>query len=96
MLSSTLGKMMISANLITEDQLQKALLSQQKEGGRLGSILVKLGFIAEDRLIHFLSQQYGVPSINLSSVQIDPSVVKLVPPEVVQSIWLCLSVDQDR
>lgn len=84
MLSSTLGKMMISANLITEDHLQKALLSQQKDGGRLGSILVKLGFITEDRLIHFLSQQYGVPSINLSSVQIDPSVVKLVPPEVVQ------------
>ncbi len=75
---------MISANLITEDHLQKALLSQQKDGGRLGSILVKLGFITEDRLIHFLSQQYGVPSINLSSVQIDPSVVKLVPPEVVQ------------
>ncbi len=84
MLSSTLGKMLINAHLISEDQLQKALLTQQREGGRLGSILIKLGFIDEEKLIRFLSQQYSVPSVNLLSAQIDPAVIKLVPAEVVQ------------
>ncbi len=78
-----LGKVLTAAKLITEDQLQKALLVQKKDGGRLGSILIKLSFIEEDRLLKFLSQQYGIPAIDLTKIQIDPAVTKLVPAEVV-------------
>lgn len=49
----------------------------------MGSILVKMNFIEEDKLLKFLSQHYGVPSIDLSKVQIDPAVTKLVPVDVV-------------
>ncbi|MBI5379722.1 MAG: Flp pilus assembly complex ATPase component TadA, partial [Nitrospirae bacterium] len=76
--------MLISAQLISEDQLKKALLLQQKEGGRLGSNLVKLGFVDEDTLVAFLSKQYGIPSVNLSEVEVDPKVLKLIPAEVAQ------------
>lgn len=79
-----LGKLLVGAKLITDEQLQKALLTQKKEGGRLGSILVKSGFIEEERLLKFLSQQYGVPAVDLSKLQVDPALVKLVAPEVVQ------------
>ncbi len=78
-----LGKVLTAAKLITEDQLQKALLVQKKDGGRLGSILIKLSFIEEDRLLKFLSQQYGIPAIDLTKIQIDLAVTKLVPAEVV-------------
>jgi type IV pilus assembly protein PilB len=78
-----LGKLLTAAKLITEDQLLKALLAQKKEGGRLGSILVKLSFMEEDKLLKFLSQQYGIPAIDLAKIQIDPAVTKLVPSEVV-------------
>lgn len=76
--------MLVSAGLITEDQLEKALASQQKDGGRLGSILVKLGYIQEQTLLQFLSKQYGVQSVDLSKVEIDSSVTKLIPTDVVQ------------
>jgi len=79
-----LGKVLLAAKLITEDQLQKALLAQKKEGGRLGGVLVKMSFIEEGKLLKFLSQQYGIPAIDLSTVQIDPAVTKLIPVEVVQ------------
>jgi len=72
-----------AARVISEEQLQKALLVQKKEGGYLGSILVKMSFIEEDKLLKFLSQHYGIPAIDLSKVQIDPAVTKLVPVEVV-------------
>ena len=36
-------------------------------------------FIREEQLIGFLSRQYGVPSITLSQVHVDPDVVRLVP-----------------
>src|SRR3989304_1413079 len=47
---SKIGKMLVTARLITEEQLEKALGFQQKEGGRIGSILVKLGYIQEQML----------------------------------------------
>jgi type IV pilus assembly protein PilB len=76
--------MLVKATLITKDQLQKALQQQESAGGRIGSNLVKLGFISEDDITSFLSRQYGVPSINLSHFEIDPSVIKLIPSEIAQ------------
>jgi type IV pilus assembly protein PilB len=83
-MAGRLGVMLVTANLITEEQLKNALEMQKKEGGRLGSNLVKLGYISEDKLASFLSKQYGIPAINLSGDEIDPAVVKLIPSEVAQ------------
>jgi type IV pilus assembly protein PilB len=81
-MAAKLGQLLIDSHLITEAQLKEALNLQRKEGGRLGSKLVKLGYITEDKLVEFLSKQYGVPSINLSNYEIDPSVIKLIPAEM--------------
>ncbi|HTN43287.1 MAG TPA: type IV-A pilus assembly ATPase PilB [Nitrospiria bacterium] len=83
MVPERLGKVLTAARVISEEQLQKALLVQKKEGGHLGSILVKMSFIEEDKLLKLLSQHYGIPSIDLSKTPIDPAVTKLVPVEVV-------------
>ncbi len=79
-----LGKMLVNARLITSDQLQQALEAQKKDGGRLGSTLVELGYLDGDRLLNFLSLQYGVPPVDLSKVQIDPAIIKLLPGDVVE------------
>ncbi|HXZ24665.1 MAG TPA: ATPase, T2SS/T4P/T4SS family, partial [Nitrospiria bacterium] len=84
MSAERLGRLLNTAGLITEEQLQKALLDQKKNGGRLGTILVKLGFIAEDKLLQFLSRQYGIPAVDLNTVEIDQAIIKLVPTDVVQ------------
>jgi type IV pilus assembly protein PilB len=76
--------MLVKANLLTEEQLKKALHQQDGQGGRLGSHLVKLGYISEDDITSFLSKQYGVPSINLSHFEIDSGVIKLIPGEIAQ------------
>jgi type IV pilus assembly protein PilB len=79
-----LGEMLIKARLITQEQLTKALDHQKANGGKLGYNLVKLGLVKEDDITQLLSQQYGVPAINLGSVEIDESVIKLIPSEVAQ------------
>jgi len=83
---SRLGELLVRSNLITKDQLQRALEEQKNSGGqlRLGAVLVKEGYISESELTAFLSKQYSVPSINLAEFEIDPTVVKLLPVEVVQ------------
>jgi type IV pilus assembly protein PilB len=77
-----LGQLLIASSIISEDQLKQALNIQKKEGGRLGTNLVKLGFITEDKLVAFLSKQYGVPAINLAEYKIEPPVLKLIPADM--------------
>ena len=77
-----LGDLLIGEGLITEDQLAKGLAEQKGGTEKLGSILLKLGFIQEEQLIGFLSRQYGIPTITLSQLDIDPEVLKLVPDSI--------------
>ena len=78
-MSGRLGELLVRENLISLQQLQKAQEESRKIGGRIGSLLVKHGSIAESDLTGFLSKQYGVPSIDLKEFEIDPEVLKQVP-----------------
>ena len=66
MAGTRLGDLMVKESLITPEQLAQALDHQKKNGGRLGSCLIKLGFVNDEDVTTFLSRQYGVPSINLA------------------------------
>jgi type IV pilus assembly protein PilB len=79
-----LGELLVKENLISPQQLQDALTYQKQHGGKLGYNLVKLGFVKDEEITGLLSRQYGVPAINLSRFEIDPSVIKLVPAETAQ------------
>ncbi len=88
-----LGEMLTKAGLITQDQLTEALEAQKKNGGKLGYNLIKLGFVEEDDITRLLSEQYGVPSINLRHFTVDDAVIKLIPSEVAQK-YLVLPVNR--
>ena len=88
-----LGDMLLKAGLISQEQLSAALEHQKKNGGKLGYNLVKLGFVQEDDITQLLSEQYGVPSINLRHFEIDETVVKLMPAEVAQK-YLIMPVNR--
>ena len=79
-----IGELLVRENFITPDQLELALKHQRQNGGRLGSILINLGFVEDDDITALLSKKYGVPSINLAFFEIDPAVVKLIPIDVAQ------------
>jgi type IV pilus assembly protein PilB len=77
-----LGDLLLKAKLITQDQLEAALKLQREEGGKLGEALVRVGAASESDITETLSQQFGVPSIDLVNFAIDPNVIKIVPGEV--------------
>src|SRR3974377_2487483 len=74
-------EILVKDSLISADQLKQALEYQKRNGGRLGTCLVKLGLVSDDDITAVLSRQYGVPSINLKFYEVDPAVVKLIPQE---------------
>jgi type IV pilus assembly protein PilB len=79
-----LGEMLVKAGLIGPEQLQEALGAQKQSGEKLGYVLISLGYVKEDEITQLLSEQYGVPSINLRHFEIDSSVIDLIPAEVSQ------------
>ena len=81
-MSVRLGELLTKASLISQDQLKDALKLQKETGGKLGETLIKLGFVSEEDITECLSQQFGVPSINLAHFEIDSSVIKLIPADV--------------
>ena len=76
-----IGEMLSKEGLITPQQLQEALTYQKQNGVKLGRALVSLGFVKDDEITGLLSRQYGVPSINLATFDIDPTVLKVLPGE---------------
>jgi len=67
--ATKLGQHLVDANLVTEEDVKEALQLQRKEGGRLGSKLVKLGYISEDMLIAFLNKQFGISHMKPISLE---------------------------
>lgn len=68
--------------------MKKAQEEQKLKGGRLESNLIKLGYIKEDELLSFLSAQYRVPSVKISKIEINPNIVKLIPPSTSKKYFI--------
>jgi type IV pilus assembly protein PilB len=76
-----LGELLLREKRVTPAQLQEALNHQRANGGRLGTTLVKLGFLKDEDVTDVLSRQYGVPAVDLRDFELDAAVVRLVPAE---------------
>jgi type IV pilus assembly protein PilB len=79
-----IGELLLRERRITPEQLQEVLNHQKDHGGKLGAHLVALGYVKDEEITALLSKQYGVPSISLGQFEIDPAVIKLIPPETAQ------------
>lgn len=75
------GQLLLESGLITSAQLDEALLCQKEAGGRIGEVVVKLGFINEAQLQEVVAKKLDLPLLSLSDLEIDPETVKLIPAD---------------
>jgi type IV pilus assembly protein PilB len=75
----SLGESLVEAGVVTDDQLKQAQKEEKTTGQHLRKVLVKLGFIAEEDLVSFLSIKLGLPRLELSNYLIDPKIIELIP-----------------
>ena len=83
-MSGKLGEILVRQQLLTPEQLSEGVEFQRKNNLGLSASLINLGFINENQITEALSRQYGVPSIDFSTVEIDETITRLVPREVAQ------------
>jgi type IV pilus assembly protein PilB len=77
--------MLISQDLLTEEQLSEALLKQRESKERLGTVLIKEGYISETQLIEALKNQLGIDYIDLNNYNIDPEMARYIPKAFAKS-----------
>lgn len=79
-----LGDQLIDDGLITQEQLKEALFQSKQSGTPIGSVLVKLNFITVEQLREALSKQQGIETVGEKDLNIDPSVIKLLPEDFIR------------
>ncbi len=81
-MANRFGEILIKTGKINALQLQEALALQKEQGGRIGSLMVKMGMLSEGDLVEALAQHFGVPAIDLDGIDIDETVIKIIPPDI--------------
>jgi general secretion pathway protein E len=83
-----IGQLLVAAELIGEADLARALAFQERYGGRLGSILVRLGALSEERLMPILSNQLGLPLLGESDLPADAAAyLEAIKPSGFSPDW---------
>ncbi|MBI1896121.1 MAG: type II secretion system ATPase GspE [Acidobacteria bacterium] len=73
-----LGEMLVERQLITNEELERALELQKERGEKLGKIVVDLGFVAARDVMAALSDQLGIPLVTIDGPPaVSPETEKL-------------------
>lgn len=75
-----LGEMLLEAGLIDQFQLESALSLQRNLGGRIGSALVKLGYLPEETILEFIESQEKYARVSLQELEVPESLMALLTP----------------
>ena len=70
-----LGELLVERQVATAQDVAKALAFQQQYGGRIGSILVRLGALSEESLLPVLGQQLDIPLLAAEEWPEDPAAI---------------------
>ncbi len=74
-----LGDLLVQDGRITAQQLETALAEQKRQGRKLGSTLVSLGYVNEEQMLDSLARQLKIERIDLSRYETDPELVRKLP-----------------
>lgn len=75
-----MSQLLVQDNIVSPDQLNKAVEYQKKNGGTLNDAMIALGFVDGDEIAKRLSKQHSFPYLDLSQFKPHADVVKLVSP----------------
>jgi len=89
-----LGELLVQNQVISSQELKKALDYQGTADLRLGDVLVLLGYISETQKTEFLASQLGVQTVPTRKyTTLDPGTVALIPEHLAKRNT-CIAIDK--
>jgi DNA-binding response OmpR family regulator len=82
-----IGRILLKRKLISQDELDKQLENQKtaQDGIPLASRIAQSGTVSETEVLRALSEQLGVPGIDLNQIAIPSEYLDLIPRDVAES-----------
>lgn len=82
-----IGRILLKRRLISQEELDKQLETQRTshDGVPLASRIASSGVVPETEVLRALSEQFGVPGIDLNQLELPLETLDLVPREVAES-----------
>ena len=87
------GFLLVASGMLTESQLSSARNYQASLGGTLASIIVKLGFLPEQKLLEFIGEQEGMKIVDLDNIIIPIKLIESIPADIIEK-YMVLPVHQ--
>lgn len=84
-----LGDILLARQIVSEYDLNAALEEQKRSGARLGKLLIHMGLIEEGVLCSLLSEQLGIPFVDLSDVNLQREALEAIPETLCKKFQLC-------
>jgi type IV pilus assembly protein PilB len=80
-----LGECLISAGLIDEKTLAKALEIQKVQKKKLGRILIDMGVADDETIARAMAEQLHIPLLRLKGIEIKKEIITLIPSELAEN-----------
>lgn len=80
------GAALMAQGILSDSDMQKAVLRQEEVGGRLADILVDLGLLSERRIALAIETALGTPLVDLLTIKPNPEALAILSGQVAQSL----------
>ena len=80
-MSRQLADLLVKDKIITHAQFAESV-GAANDGRDQIRFLIERKYVAETKLLYYLSQKFGLPTINLTKFEINPDVIRLIPPDI--------------
>jgi type IV pilus assembly protein PilB len=81
-MSKQLAELLLKDKIINPNQFNEAASAITAGAKSYVKFLIDKKYVAETKLLFYLSQKFGLPSVNLAKFEISPEVIKLIPPDL--------------
>ncbi|MFC1488426.1 GspE/PulE family protein [Thermodesulfobacteriota bacterium] len=83
-----LGEMLVEGGLLTDAQLQQAVINHKKNNMKLGQFLVREGIVSGAQIVALVSKQLKIKKYRPDSFPIDMALSSTIPVEMAQKYQL--------
>jgi type II secretory ATPase GspE/PulE/Tfp pilus assembly ATPase PilB-like protein len=85
--NARVGDILVSAGLVTREQVELALANQKEgKGKKIGTLLIELGFISEEQLLQALAAKFRLRIVDLEQVTPSRETLSIISNDMVNKL----------
>ena len=88
-MARSIGEILCDMGFVDDAEVEEALRVQEREGGKLGDILIQLGYVSEPDVLFAIAEQTGMEVADLDDTEVEPTVIDMIPKTFAETYRVC-------